>query len=156
MDYVDLMKSWGARFPYLSVETTEEELQAYGQRLVSNWQGKAHEYGVSQRYAERASIRIASRGEPGEANMRPSKENTSSSATITSFAFDDSVQKLAAEGTLAIEVAMPIVLNNGIEREEGFLMLWSEREQQWLPYMRFARQKKNSPGETIGFYLSFF
>lgn len=155
-DYVSLMESWGGSFPNLPGNASESAVQAYGDRLISNWQGKGHEYGVSQRYIEQASIRVASRGEPGEANRRPAKKMTASSARITSFHFDDDVKALAAEGTMALEVSMPIVLNNGIEREEGFLMLWSEKEEQWLPYMRFARQKKESPSEAVGFYMSFF
>lgn len=155
-DHVELMESWGGTFPHLPVEASEEELQAYAQRLLSNWQGKDHPYGISQRYVGDASIRVASRGEPGEANIRPSGKMMSSSARITSIKFDDDVKALASEGTLAIEVKMPIVLNNGLEREEGVLMLWSQREQQWLPYMRFARQEKESPGDRARFYLSFF
>lgn len=155
-DYLDLMKSWGGRFPLLPDETDNPEWIAQGEQLLDGWMRPDHSHAISQRYPEQAAIRIASRGKPGEANIRPSSKLMASSARITSIEFDDDVRALAREGTLAVEVKMPVVYNNGMEREEGFLMLWSEKEQQWLPYMRFTRAEKESTGEAVEFYMSFF
>ncbi len=154
-DYIELIHSWGGIFPYDAEYSDNPEVLAEGERLRSGWIGSDHDHGVAERSIDKATIRIVDSGVPNAVNRRPSLVESASVTAITNFVFDDHVRRLAASGAMAAEVSVPVRLRNGVEQTHAIVMLWSEQESEWLPYMLVKEQEKQD-SERIPFYLDFF